>query len=317
MSGYAPGIVLDTTTRFPTDPNGPENPVHALDVFSRGLPLDPRYFSGFRKRQTEVEMTEGAMRQVMLGLDIRPHSLVMNPRAHIFPEKIEAVIFHAKSTIFDTLLAQMAEYEAFNRRRLGHAFANGEVHDVQKVGKNDSFIPYGFWRGNSQFLGGEVWQVKRRDKRADALVWFLDQRKKKALENGEELLKEEFRTLSPGEQMNHYRFSSDFGTIDIDDYPVEEQDEIINKMKLSQNFFPFLRTNYYRINYYCAPGGDFFFGDVLPDERSDYRQWMEYLWMKGAQWGKILFGRKQTTPQQPNQTQAFDMESGKAHQKDH
>ena len=74
------------------DPNGPENPIHQLDVFSKGLPVRKDFFNGYRRKQNEIEMTEHAMHVTQLGLDIRPQTLVSNPRAHLFPDKIESVI---------------------------------------------------------------------------------------------------------------------------------------------------------------------------------------------------------------------------------
>jgi hypothetical protein len=239
----------------------------------------------------------------MLNIDVRPTSLVMNPRAHLFPEKIESVVFQTKSGLFDQSLAALSHFEAFNRRRLEHAFSYGEVCDVQKVPARSGIIPYGFFRSQATLLGSEVWQVKRRDQRATALEWYLKEKAKNQL--GKQLSPEELAALSPHEQMQRYRFISDFGTIDIDAYPKDEQESILQKIKVQQATFPYLKTNYYRVNYYTSHGGDFFFCDVLPDERSDSRQWVEFLWIKGSQFIRKNFFNKRDNQSEESQELNF------------
>lgn len=286
---YSPTTENQLPGTAPTDiDTRPENPVHSLDVFSRGFPVLPQFFNGFRRKQIEVMMSPQAMRQVLSGIDIRPTSLVMNPRAHLFPEKIEGVVFQTKSSLFDYTLAELSEYEGFNRRTLGHVFSYGLVGDINHVSPRSSIIPYGIFHKNSTLIGSEVWQINRKSERAAALKFFIEQDQKRKANGDDSNISsplpspEEMAQLSPEEQLSIYRFTTDFGQIAVDQIPEEKRAAMLRDIQQKEQEQPFLHANFYRVNYYTCQDGNFFYSDVLPDERSSFRQWAEWSWLKAS-----------------------------------
>lgn len=280
---------------FPTDVNGPENPIHQLSVFSRGLPVKGEFLNGFRRKQREVAFTEPAMHHVLRGIDVRPTTLIMHPRAHMFPDKIEAIVFHAKSGVFDYALGHVAELEAFNRRRLNHVYSYGLVTDVAKTSNSSSWIPYGwFHKDIATQLGSEIWSVKRKDQRAEALEKYLSfvRENKDSADLGE-------NKLTTQEKADRDQLLSSFATSQITKMNDEEQAALVNTMKQQQERYPFIHTNYYRVNYYVTQGGDFFYADVVPDEKASFRQWTEWFWVRTAHFYKThIKGDKKQNQQQ-------------------
>ena len=107
----------------------------------------------------------------------------------------------------------------------------------------------------------------------------------KEAENNEpiKLTEEESKDLTVEDTLSIIRFTNDFGKIDPSQIPEEKRENMLEEMRKQEFFNPYLNTNYYRVNYYARDDGNFFYSDVVPDERSSFAQWAQWGWLKSVQ----------------------------------